>query len=80
MSPAEYTKRKEQIAKRGQDITKAEGAKEEIMKRLKADYKINTVAELQARSKEVAAEKTELSETREALYAKLEALLDWDKV
>lgn len=80
MSPAEYTQKKEQIAKMGQEITKAEGAKEEIMKRLKADFKINSVDELNAKIKALTTEKAELSETLEALYDKLDALLDWDKV
>lgn len=80
MTPTEYANKKNQYNKLMQDVTKAEGATEEIMKRLKSEFGINSKEELTTKIKALNNEKIDTQETLEGLYERLEGATDWSKL
>lgn len=76
----DVAKKREAIERLKKEITKAEGAKEEIMKRLATEFDIHSDVELSARIKTLE-EKIKEGDAESITYMeRLDSIIDWDSV
>lgn len=78
MSPERVQQIKSGVATLQQEVTRAEGSYEQLMKSLKSDFNINTVAEGLSRIEALELEQVKADATLASLYSELEGLADWD--
>ena len=80
MDAKRFSELQEKVAKLTKEVTMAEGANAELMKRLKEEHNINSVEELEKEISKFQKDIEDKKETMEALSEKLENMVDWDKV
>lgn len=80
MTPERYAEIKKKYTGLKEQVTRAEGAQEQILASLLADYKITSVDMLEEEIKKLEQEQKFLEEELDQLGKELEAVTNWEEV